>query len=122
MTGMESPESDPDSIFDLLGNRRRRIVCAHVFTSAEDVHGLGELADQIAEWERDSEAVSASDDHRERVVVDLHHCQLPKLADAGLVEYDARSRTVRYRESGWAGDVRDLLEYVVTPEERSLVE
>lgn len=31
------------------------------------------------------------------VAVYLHHSILPKLADAGLVDYDARSRTARYR-------------------------
>lgn len=31
------------------------------------------------------------------VAVYLHHTILPKLADAGLVDYDARSRTAHYR-------------------------
>lgn len=31
------------------------------------------------------------------VAVYLHHSILPGLADAGLVDYDARSRTARYR-------------------------
>ncbi|QLG27919.1 hypothetical protein HUG10_10290 [Halorarum halophilum] len=31
------------------------------------------------------------------VAVYLHHSILPKLANAGLVDYDARSRTARYR-------------------------
>lgn len=30
------------------------------------------------------------------MAIDLHHRDLPKLEAAGLVEYDARSRTVRY--------------------------
>lgn len=33
------------------------------------------------------------------VAVYLHHSILPRLADAGLVDYDARSRTARYRSN-----------------------
>nr|WP_121743792.1 hypothetical protein [Natronorubrum halophilum] len=32
----------------------------------------------------------------ERLLVDLQHNQLPKLEAAGLIEYDARTETVRY--------------------------
>lgn len=122
MSGMGPTDRDPDSIFDLLRNRRRRLVCAYVVTSAEDVHELDGLADRITEWERESGAAPAQDDLRDRIVVDLHHCHLPKLADAGLVEYDARSNTVRYRDSGFGDDARKLLAYATTPEERALVE
>jgi len=31
------------------------------------------------------------------IAIHLHHSTLPKLADAGLVEYDPRSKTARYR-------------------------
>jgi len=30
------------------------------------------------------------------IAVSLHHATLPKLADAGLLEYDPRSKTARY--------------------------
>jgi hypothetical protein len=33
------------------------------------------------------------------IKVHLHHVTLPKLADAGFIDYDPRSETVRYRES-----------------------
>lgn len=36
-------------------------------------------------------------DDRRRVEVALHHHELPKLEQVGVIEYDARSRTVRYR-------------------------
>lgn len=34
---------------------------------------------------------------RKRVTARLHHSTLPKLADAGVVDYDPRTGTVRYR-------------------------
>jgi len=33
------------------------------------------------------------------IAVFLHHSTLPKLADAGLIEYDPRSQTARYTGS-----------------------
>lgn len=39
----------------------------------------------------------------------LHHSHLPQLADADLVEYDARSQLVRYRGDEIAEDVLDAL-------------
>ena len=33
---------------------------------------------------------------RKRLKAKLHHVALPKLADAGLVDYDQRSQTIRY--------------------------
>lgn len=35
-----------------------------------------------------------------RVDVYLHHVTLPRLADDGHIEYDARSNTIRYRGTG----------------------
>lgn len=40
---------------------------------------------------------SRDDDAWRRAAVDLHHCQLPKLADARIIDYDARSNTLDYR-------------------------
>lgn len=34
-----------------------------------------------------------------RITIRLHHVVLPKLADRGNVDYDPRSKTVRYRTS-----------------------
>lgn len=39
----------------------------------------------------------------ERIAVALYHVHLPRLEEAGVVEYDRRSRTVRYRGDGTVG-------------------
>jgi hypothetical protein len=36
------------------------------------------------------------DDHRTDVEISLHNDHLPRLADAGVVAYDRRNRTIRY--------------------------
>ncbi|MFP8952577.1 ArsR family transcriptional regulator [Natrialbaceae archaeon A-arb3/5] len=86
----DSEEEDglsKDVIFELLKNRRRREVLAYLL-EAEETVTLGELAEQIAAWENDTEVNALSSDQRKRVYVALYQTHLPKMDDAGIVEYD----------------------------------
>ncbi|WP_247004891.1 DUF7344 domain-containing protein [Halosolutus gelatinilyticus] len=76
-----------DVIFELLKNRRRREVLKYLLETDETVT-LGELAEQIAAWENDTEVNALSSDQRKRVYVALYQTHLPKMDDAGIVEYD----------------------------------
>ncbi|WP_226007318.1 DUF7344 domain-containing protein [Natrinema salinisoli] len=76
-----------DVIFELLKNRRRREVLAYLLEADETVT-LGELAEQIAAWENETEVDALSSDQRKRVYVALYQTHLPKMDDAGIVEYD----------------------------------
>jgi len=76
-----------DVIFELLKNRRRREVLAYLL-EAEETVTLGELAEQIAAWENDIDIAALSSDQRKRVYVALYQTHLPKMDDAGIVEYD----------------------------------
>jgi hypothetical protein len=79
-----------DWIFDLLASRRRRIVIAELRTSADGVASLEELAEHLLAADPDA-------DDRVRTVVALQHRTLPRLHDAGVVDFDRRTDTVRYR-------------------------
>ena len=76
-----------DVIFELLKNRRRREVLQYLL-EADDTVTLGELAEQIAAWENDIDINALSSDQRKRVYVALYQTHLPKMDDAGIVEYD----------------------------------
>ncbi|MHC3437968.1 DUF7344 domain-containing protein [Natrialbaceae archaeon A-gly3] len=76
-----------DVIFELLKNRRRREVLQYLLETEETVT-LGELAEQIAAWENDTEVTALSSDQRKRVYVALYQTHLPKMDDAGIIEYD----------------------------------
>ncbi|OVE85994.1 DUF7344 domain-containing protein [Natronolimnobius baerhuensis] len=87
-----APEDDDESlskdvIFELLKNRRRREVLTYLL-EAEETVTLGELAEQIAAWENDTDVNALSSDQRKRVYVALYQTHLPKMDDAGIVEYD----------------------------------
>lgn len=83
----EEQRLSKDVIFELLKNRRRREVLAYLL-EAEETVTLGELAEQIAAWENDTEVSALSSDQRKRVYVALYQTHLPKMDDAGIVEYD----------------------------------
>lgn len=85
----------------VLRNRRRRYVL-HCLTTSETPMALADLADDLVRWETDSSPPTAQD-VRERVYVSLYHCHLPKLAEAGLVDFDSDRKLVDVR-----GDADDL--------------
>ena len=81
-----------DLLFEVLADRQRRLVLGHLEATDDSVAAYADLVDHVV-GETQTEA---TDDARERVAADLHHRHLPKLADAGLIDYDQRSETVRY--------------------------
>lgn len=86
-----------DRLFELLADRRCRYTLYYLEEVTSPVVTLDELADQLVVWERewDNYESSVDDDHRENVCIDLHHNQLPRLADEALIDYDARTQTIR---------------------------
>lgn len=83
----DSERLSKDVIFELLKNRRRREVLTYLLEADETVT-LGELAEQIAAWENDTEVNALNSDQRKRVYVALYQTHLPKMDDAGIIEYD----------------------------------
>jgi len=76
-----------DVIFELLKNRRRREVLTYLL-DCEGTVTLGELAEQIAAWENDTTVNQLNSDQRKRVYVALYQTHLPKMDDAGIIDYD----------------------------------
>lgn len=59
---------------------------------------LDELAAELrAEWQSASTSVGDEDDHSLRVK--LHHVDLPRLAEEGLIDYDDTERTIAVNDS-----------------------
>lgn len=73
---------DSDAVFECLSARERREIVAELC-----VRGSASLRGLV-------DAVAETGDRPERVELELHHRHLPKLADAGLVEYDSEDRAV----------------------------
>ncbi|MCU4926496.1 hypothetical protein OB905_10960 [Halobacteria archaeon AArc-dxtr1] len=81
----KQPATDFDLVFEILSNRRRRIVLRTLFpVEMEDVKTLS------------SEVSRYVDADRQTVDISLRHTHLPKLDDAGIVDYDRQSEVVQY--------------------------
>lgn len=84
------PSDRLDSVLSILSHRYSRAVCCYFRTHSAEVVSVDTLAQFIVET--DSREISQS-----TAKTLLHHTTLPKLEDAGFIEYDARSETVRYQ-------------------------
>jgi DNA-binding transcriptional ArsR family regulator len=78
---------DPDCAFALLSNRRRRRLLCLLVRSGEE-RSLRAIADEIVARAEDDGAYRS-------VYVSLYQSHVPRLADAGVVDYDEAARTVR---------------------------
>ncbi|MFC4550029.1 MULTISPECIES: DUF7344 domain-containing protein [Halorussus] len=93
---MTAPQS-LDALFGLLANRRRRYVLYCLSDAGETDLSTDRVAEAVLERERDwDDAPDAAGRNREDAIrTELHHEHLPRLADAGLIDYDSETRTVR---------------------------
>lgn len=76
-----------DVAFEILTNARRRYALAYLRSQSEAV-SIGELAEAVAAWEHDTSVEMVSSKERKSVYTSLYQTHLPKMADAGVVEYD----------------------------------
>jgi hypothetical protein len=100
----QEPTLSQDVVFDLLSDRRRRelLYCLQALDPGESAT-VAELLDRLVESER-QERARESPDLRGRVDVTLRHQHLPRLANAGVVDYGDDAVVVR---ENWGG----LLEF-----------
>ncbi|WP_323192742.1 hypothetical protein [Halostella sp. PRR32] len=95
-TVMCSEESDVsnvlDTTFELLARERRRTVL-YCLRASDGQLSLSELVDRVAEREA---AESAPDDDQQETAISLSQVHLPKLADAGVIEYDRQEQLVEH--------------------------
>lgn len=97
-SGAESASADAetmsrDTAFEILTNARRRYALAYLRTRSAPA-SIGELAEVIAAHERDTTVDLISSKERKSVYTSLYQTHLPKMADAGVVDYDRHRGTV----------------------------
>lgn len=84
-TTEESPSLD--LVFGILKNGRRRRVIKYLRDTDGEVT-LSDLAEHIAAIENDTTPAQLTSSQRKRVYVGLYQCHLPKMDDAGVIEYN----------------------------------
>lgn len=102
--GLQRKDADRlDRAFGLLSDRTRRAILRYFRDTADDTASFEVLGDHLA---RSNEA----DLDPETVTIAVHHWILPKLEEGGVIEYDDRSETVRYRPQPIVDDLLDRID------------
>lgn len=87
-----------DVIFDILKNHRRRLVIRYL-SEISATTTLSDLAEHIAARENDKSEDALTSAERKRVYVCLYQCHLPKMNDAGLLEFEPDRGTVELADN-----------------------
>lgn len=110
--GTRNPD-DLNLIYDVLSNYRRRQMLQLLGAESDNSAAIPDLASTIAAWEIDVDDPDAvSYDERKSVQSTIYQHHAPKMADAGLVEFDKRTSrlelTDRANRLGLGGDDADV--------------
>jgi DNA-binding transcriptional ArsR family regulator len=82
-----SEELSQDLVFDILSNTRRRMVLYYLREYGAPA-SVQEIAERIAALENEIPPEELSRQQQKRVYVSLYQTHLPKLHEAGIIEYD----------------------------------
>lgn len=88
--GSEASRVAVDEMFEILADPQRRQVLRFLLDSDEDVVPIEVLVDAVDPVEDDTRGANVN-----QVRTALCHWHLPRLKDAGFVEYDPREGLVR---------------------------
>lgn len=83
-----------DTLYDILQNERRRLVLHYLVNVPNHEAVLGTLATQIAAWENEIPFSSVTSTLRKRTYNTLQQNHLPRMDEAGLVQYDRHRGTI----------------------------
>ena len=103
--GSGSRWAEIDREMELLSHAYRRRVLRYLMEDAADAATLAELAAHVRRPDAAGDVNRTADD---RVEVELYHLHLPKLDDAGLIDFDADTKTASVVDP--ADRVRELLD------------
>jgi hypothetical protein len=90
--GETDAQLSTDTVFQTLGNRRRRYAL-HYLRYQDRPVPIRELSEQLSAWELGKESDAVTPKERKRLYTALHQTHLPKMDRLGVVEYD-RNRGV----------------------------
>lgn len=85
-----------DRVLEGLADPRRRYLLYYL--NERESCGIDEAAQYVAACERECDLEEVPAKATERVKINLFHAHLPKLDEYNLVEYDQRSKEMRYRD------------------------
>lgn len=93
-----------DQVFEVLKSPRRRYALYYLKQAGGRAE-LSEITDQVAAWENEIPPAQLASEQRKRVYISLYQTHMPKLDDAGIVEYDQSRGVVELAENARELDV-----------------
>ncbi|WP_178916367.1 hypothetical protein [Natronomonas gomsonensis] len=97
-------------VFEILSNDRRRCIVHYLKQHDGRRVDLRELVDYVAAWETDTPIEKLDGDKRKSVYAAIRQTHLPKMEEAGIVEYESVRGEVQLTDC--AREVELYLEYV----------
>lgn len=91
--GEASPRLAEDRFYRVLTSTHRRRLLYYVLENEECT--VEELASVLSGWEATKTGTMYTSVDRSAVLLQLRHNHLPRLADAGLIDYDSNVGTVK---------------------------
>lgn len=105
-----SPELPHEDVFDVLSNDRRRCIVHYLKKHDGRRVELRELIDYVAAWETNTPVDDLDSDERKSVYAAIRQTHLPKMEEAGIIEYEHMRGEVELTDC--AREVQLYLEYV----------
>lgn len=99
-----------DDIFQVLSNDRRRYTLHYLKQREDERVPLRDIVDTVAAWENGTTVQELDSNTRKCVYTALRQSHLPRLDDAGVVDYDHLRGEARLTDA--ASSVQMYLEYV----------
>lgn len=107
-----SPSTDEHTVFDVLSSPRRRQLL-RLLHQRGGQQELGDLAAHVAAAEMGASVDELTTSERKRVYISCYQTHLPRLVEAGLVDYDPDTGVVRHTDNisdlgpylGWETDM-----------------
>ena len=93
-----SVQLEPDDVFEILRNQRRRDVLRFFFEEGRTAVELGTLAEHLAAAEFDTTITDLTSQERKRMYVSLYQCHLPKMDDVDVVSFNKPRGTIETGE------------------------
>ncbi|MFB6070527.1 MAG: hypothetical protein ABEJ76_05830 [Halanaeroarchaeum sp.] len=81
-------EPSREEVFEILSNQRRRHAVHYLRQHEDETVRLRELSRQLSAWETGTALEDVTHKQRKRVYTALRQTHLPKMDDAGVVDYD----------------------------------
>ncbi|WP_207591731.1 DUF7344 domain-containing protein [Halomontanus rarus] len=84
---LQQAQRDIDAIFEMFAHHRRRYALRGL-RMHDNPMALADLADEVAIRENEAPITEISPEAVKRIYLSLYHTHIPKLEDAGFVQYD----------------------------------